>query len=63
MNDYGRGGVVLGTATVLPATGAIALWTAHRTNNIIIFALLALSCINLIMSFAMVIRYLVNDKK
>lgn len=63
MNDYGRGGMVLGTATVLPATGAIALLSAYRTNKTIILALLALSFICFIVNFAMIVRYFINAKK
>jgi hypothetical protein len=59
MDDYGRGGV-LGTATVLPATSATVLWFGSRTNEYVIYGLLALSMLSFLVSLATISRFLRN---
>ena len=63
MNDYGTGGSVLGAATVLPATGAVALWFADKTNLTIIYGLLAVALISLLVNVAMIVRYMQNSRR
>jgi len=63
MNDYGTGGAVLGAATVLPATGAVALWFADKTNLTIIYGLMAVSLFSLLISLAMIVRYVQNSRR
>lgn len=63
MNDYGIGGAVLGMATVLPATAAVGLWFADKTNILIIFGFLAILTLSLVMNVAIVMRFFKNYKK
>lgn len=61
-NEYGIGGAVLGAATMLPATGALGLWLLGRTNLFVIYGLLTIVVLNLLISIALIARYVQNSK-
>jgi len=60
MNDYGVGGAVLGMATVLPATAAIGIWFADKTNIAVIFGILFMLALSLLMNVAKITRFFRN---
>lgn len=63
MNDYGRGGAVLGAATSLPATSAAAFLLSGRANEIVVVAMLLVTSLALLLNTAMIVRYFSNSKK
>ncbi|MCA9389903.1 hypothetical protein KC571_00710 [candidate division WWE3 bacterium] len=62
MTNYTQGAVI-GAATTLPATTAAGLIMLNRANAWIIAGLLLLTGVNLVLSAAMISRYLINKRR
>lgn len=62
MNDYGRGGAVLASATVLPATTA-GVFVASTVDPMLASAFLVVNAIWLVIVAGQISRYFTNKRK